>query len=222
MHWFPIYAKEILKLPKESWLRHGSWSHIEIVIGLFIVAVIFFILASKATGKKKVWFFISGGLMFLAPFMMGGWGGILMVAGVIGGNVAGWVSDMIFQSRRAPTAGGLYGVMIFAVILMYFSLDNPLLLGVSVFIISLCVIGTHGMLSGTATMDFGGRKGAATAVGMIDGFVYLGTGVQSFALGYITSTNWNWWPLFLLPFAIVGFLLSLKIWNSKPGQKAAH
>jgi len=222
MHWFPIYGKEILKLPKDSMLRNGSWEHIYVIIALFIVAVIFFILASKASGKKKIWFYISAGLMFLAPFMMGGWGGILMVAGVIGGNVAGWVSDMIFQSRRAPTAGGLYFIMIFAVILMYFSLDNPLLLGVSVFIISLCVIGTHGMLSGTATMDFGGRKGAATAVGMIDGFVYLGTGVQSFALGYITSTNWNWWPLFLLPFAIVGFLLSLRIWNSKPGQNTAH
>jgi len=43
------------------------------------------------------------------------------------------------------------------------------------------------MLSGTATMDFGGRKGAATAVGLIDGFVYLGTGVQSISLGFITS-----------------------------------
>ena len=58
-------------------------------------------------------------------------------------------------------------------------------------------------------MDFGGRKGAATAVGMIDGFVYLGTGLQSVALGYLTTENWSYWPPFLLPFAVLGFVLLL-------------
>jgi OPA family glycerol-3-phosphate transporter-like MFS transporter len=81
------------------------------------------------------------------------------------------------------------------------------------------VIGTHGVLSGTATMDFGGRKGAGTAVGVIDGFVYLGTSVQSVSLGYLTSKDWSYWPWFLLPFGIIGLLLSLKIWNAKPGAR---
>ena len=74
----------------------------------------------------------------------------------------------------------------------------------------------HGVLSGTATMDFGGRKGAATAVGIIDGFVYLGAGAQSLTLGYLTSKSWSYWPLFLMPFSVVGFLLLLRIWNAKP------
>ena len=47
---------------------------------------------------------------------------------------------------------------------------------------SLFIIGVHGMLSGTASMDFGGRKNAGIAVGIIDGFVYLGTAVQALAL----------------------------------------
>ena len=105
---------------------------------------------------------------------------------------------------------------------MFFSLNNVWMLGVIVFLVSTCVIGTHGLLSGTATMDFGGRKGAATAVGMIDGFVYLGTGVQSFALGWITTKNWHWWPLFLLPFAALGFYLLTRIWHEKPKGKGAH
>jgi OPA family glycerol-3-phosphate transporter-like MFS transporter len=78
------------------------------------------------------------------------------------------------------------------------------------------VIGSHGLLSGTATMDFGGTKGAATAVGVIDGFVYLGTALQSVSLGYLTSRDWSLWPLFLVPFSLAGFLLSLRIWNAKP------
>ena len=219
MHWFPIYSKEVLKLPKNSWLRHGSWSDWKIIVLLFIISAILFTLAFKIKSKNKAYFYILGGLLFLAPFTMGGWGGLLMVAGVLGGNIAGWVSDLFFQSRRGPAAGGLYGMMIAVIAIMIFVLKLPIIMGVLVLLISVSVIGTHGLMSGTATMDFGGRKGAATAVGMIDGFVYLGTGVQSFALGYITSKSWAFWPVFLLPFAIAGFLLTLKIWNAKPKKK---
>ena len=99
---------------------------------------------------------------------------------------------------------------------------NPYWLGVIVFLISLCVIGTHGLLSGTATMDFGGRKAAATAVGMIDGFVYLGTAIQSVSLGFLTSKNWAYWPWFLVPFALVGTLLCFRIWNARVSKGGGH
>jgi len=71
-------------------------------------------------------------------------------------------------------------------------------------------------------MDFGGRKAAATAVGLIDGLVYLGTGVQSLSLGYITSANWQYWPLFLIPFSFIGILLTLRIWNATPTGRRTH
>ena len=152
-------------------------------------------------------------------FMLHNWGLLLMIAGIIGGNVAGIVSDRVFQSRRAPAAGILYGTMVLLIIGMAFSLHQGWILGALVFGISLCVIGTHGLLSGTATMDFGGRRGAATAVGIIDGFVYLGTAVQSFSLGWITMHDWRIWPWFLLPFAFIGFFLLTRIWTAMPGMK---
>lgn len=93
------------------------------------------------------------------------------------------------------------------------------ILGFIVVFMSLCVIGVHGMLSGTATMDFGGRRGAATAVGLIDGFVYLGTGLQSLSLGFLTELNWNYWPLFLIPFAVIGLILAIRIWHAFPNAK---
>jgi OPA family glycerol-3-phosphate transporter-like MFS transporter len=92
-------------------------------------------------------------------------------------------------------------------------------LGFIVVFMSLCVIGVHGMLSGTSTMDFGGRRAAATAVGMIDGFVYLGTGLQSLSLGFLTTQSWNYWPPFLIPFAIIGLILSIRIWYAFPQSK---
>jgi OPA family glycerol-3-phosphate transporter-like MFS transporter len=157
-------------------------------------------------------------------FWLNHWGLILMIAGAGGGMLAGWMSDKIFGSRRAPVAGILYSVLLAAVIGMVFALwSQPLVLGTLVAVISVAVIGTHGMLSGTATMDFGGRKAAATAVGLIDGLVYLGTGVQSLSLGFITTWNWQYWPVFLIPFAVAGISLTARIWQAIPsGKKAAH
>ena len=427
MHWFPIYAKEVWVLPSSHPLVSGGWESITMIVVLFVVATISFVLAARSTGKSKGYLYIFGGLAFLAPFLQGGWGGILFVAGVIGANAAGWVSDLFFQSRRAPAAGGLYAVLAVCMVGMVFTLGgttttvdwassvskdawgetfeiektqegylvyskgpdkkagtdddvkpptdpkakiedkdrdllktrksalkmtahltevikrsgaspadaaaaqtlltdvgylrsgdkvlsvvddkevsdwddiastiscipatckgeskwdtkvcqcktnpaetsdvapsdgiiparverdgktmalfladpkpkmqagdkrkfkagpvltlSPWFLGVIVFIVSICVIGTHGLLSGTATMDFGGRKAAATAVGIIDGFVYLGTGLQSFALGYLTTQSWSYWPTFLLPFAIIGFLLCRRIWDAKPTGSGGH
>lgn len=176
MHWFRIYAKEMLV--------HRS-------------------------GNAAAW-----------DFALSNWGLILMIAGIIGGLSAGYVSDLFFQSRRAPAAFFLYSLLTICAIAMTFSLHQAWLLVVLVFLISVAVIGTHGLLSGTATMDFGGRKGAATAVGIIDGFVYLGTALQSYALGWITTKNWAWWPLFLIPFGLIGALLLTRIWHAKPGRSA--
>jgi OPA family glycerol-3-phosphate transporter-like MFS transporter len=50
--------------------------------------------------------------------------------------------------------------------------------------------------------------------------VYLGTGLQSVSLGFLTEKNWSWWPPFLIPFAIIGTLLALRIWHAMP--KAAR
>lgn len=165
-------------------------------------------------------------LLPAAQFMLDHWGLILMIAGSTGGMVAGILSDKVFGSRRAPVAGLLYGLILVSTIAMTFSLSpslNPLILGSLVTLISFAVIGTHGMLSGTATMDFGGRRGAATAVGLIDGFVYLGTGVQSISLGFITEWNWAFWPVFLVPFAALGVALTIKIWHAFPkGKKSSH
>jgi len=157
-------------------------------------------------------------------FWLNNWGLMLMLAGASGGMVAGWMSDHLFQSRRAPVAGILYTILLLATIGMTLTLyGNPMVLGSIVSIVSIAVIGTHGVLSGTATMDFGGRKAAATAVGLIDGLVYLGTGLQSLALGYITTWNWQFWPIFLIPFSIFGILLTLRIWHAIPkGKGAGH
>ena len=150
------------------------------------------------------------------------WGLVLMVAGISGGFFAGFVSDKFFQSRRGPSAFFLYAGLLIGFAGMSFAVpfEGHALVGFLSFFISVCVIGVHGMLSGTASMDFGGKKAAATTAGVIDGFVYLGTGVQSVALGYIIPKyGWNAWPLFLIPFTLVGMFFTRRMWNAFPNAK---
>jgi OPA family glycerol-3-phosphate transporter-like MFS transporter len=78
----------------------------------------------------------------------------------------------------------LYGLMLLGAVVMTFAYQSPVV-GALVIIMSMAIIGVHGMLSGTASMDFGGRKNTGIAVGIIDGFVYLGTAVMSFSYAII-------------------------------------
>lgn len=168
----------------------------------------YFIFAKEIGEPGATWFFKQN------------WGKLLCIAGIYGGFLAGTLSDKLFQSRRGPSAAFMYtGMFISVVVMSIFLWSSPLILGLSAVLISLFVIGVHGILSGTATMDFGGRKGAATAVGLIDGFVYLGTGFQSICLGYITTRNWSWWPIFLIPFTLIGIFLATRIWKAMPQAK---
>ena len=178
------------------------------------------------------------------------WGMFLCIAGITGGVIAGIISDRVFQSRRGPVAAILYlGVTLFSVALLFtytmpavqfgsFKLSMP---GVVCLLLSMCVIGVHGMLSGTASMDFGGKKNVGVAVGIIDGFVYLGTGVMSLMYGFLLPkeefakdgktligpvtepSNWSAWPISMIVIGILGFGLATRVWNAKPkGKGGGH
>ena len=156
------------------------------------------------------------------------WGLLLAAAGITGGVVAGVISDHVFESRRGPVATLLYGVMLLVTPVMAILLGNPVLGWLSI-LMSMAVIGVHGMMSGTASMDFGGSKNADIAVGIIDGFVYLGTAVMAGTYAVILPTgeaakdvsNWHIWPLSMLPVAAIGLFLASRLWNAKPQPKGA-
>lgn len=161
-------------------------------------------------------------------FVSKNWGLLLCCFGIVGGMMAGVISDKVFQSRRGPVASVLYAGITVGAFGMYLLLDSPLVGWVLVFM-ALNYVGVHGMLSGTASADFGGRKNTGVAVGIIDGFVYLGTGLQSLLVGFLlpqgevakSASNWINWPRAMVPVAIVGLVLCARVWNAKPRSAAA-
>jgi OPA family glycerol-3-phosphate transporter-like MFS transporter len=149
------------------------------------------------------------------------------MAGITGGVVAGLISDRVFGSRRGPVAGVLYAVMLVGALLMFPALSTRGI-GWVVVIMTLAIIGVHGMLSGTASMDFGGKKNVGIVVGIIDGCVYLGTAVEALVLGRVLpskdlqsdSHHWWTWPAVMIPAAVIGLALSTRVWNARPKAKA--
>lgn len=145
------------------------------------------------------------------------WGFWGCVTGIVGGFAAGWISDHLFHSRRAPSAGIMQAIMLVAISLMaVFLTTHPLVVGIAAITTIMAVIGVHSIMSGTATADFGGKKASATATGIADAFSYLGSAVQSFALGMLTTQSWSYWPLFLLPFTLLGLFFAFKMWREIP------
>ncbi len=150
--------------------------------------------------------------------IIGNWGLWAAVTGIIGAFIAGSVSDRYFHSRRAPVAGILQLIMFISIVFMFFTINNNAeAVGVSCLIVMMAVIGVHSIMSGTATADFGGRRGAATATGVADGFSKLGSSFQEFVLGGIlTKETWHYWPSFLMPFTLLGLFFAAKLWRELP------
>jgi MFS transporter, OPA family, glycerol-3-phosphate transporter len=145
------------------------------------------------------------------------WGLLICMSGIVGGFVGGYISDKCFQSRRGPPAAICAAVtLLLAGLMALFLFQSQWIVGWAAVLIALFVIGVHSLMAGTAAPDFGGRKATATCSGIADGFVYLGSSVQSFSLGYLTGRSWYWWPIFLMPFAALGVILAISMWNELP------
>jgi MFS transporter, OPA family, glycerol-3-phosphate transporter len=174
-------------------------------------------------------------------FVFENWGMVLCIAGITGGMFAGAVSDHFFQSRRSPVSGVLYAIMLAGAIAIVPLFSAPSMIGWVVAIMSMAVIGVHGMLTATASADFAGKANTGVAVGLIDGFVYVGSTIQSFVYGALLPSskvadvdgcmvinpeagkveNWSVWPYAMIPVAFLGFVLTLRIWNAKPTRGGA-
>jgi OPA family glycerol-3-phosphate transporter-like MFS transporter len=167
-----------------------------------------------------------------AEFFNQHWGWFTCIFGIVGGFAGGIISDRLFQSRRGPPAALLCGlVLAFSVIMAIFLFSAPQMVGWSAVIIVMASIGITSLMSGTAATDFGGRKATATCSGIVDAFAYLGSFVQSLCIGFLVpeatggpqtvpllgiSRSWQWWPIFIIPFAIIGGGIALKLWNALP------
>jgi MFS transporter, OPA family, glycerol-3-phosphate transporter len=159
------------------------------------------------------------------------WGWFTCVFGIVGGFSGGLISDKLFHSRRGPPTAFLCGfVLIIATVMAFVLKTQPVIVGWTAVFIVMASIGVTSLMSGTAATDFGGRKATATSMGIINAFAYVGSSLQSFCIGFLVpdaTTNkpvpllgiardWAWLPIFVIPFAVIGLFITIKIWHDLP------
>lgn len=211
--------------------RPAAWTIIKRMLSskiILTIAVIELCSGFLRQGILKWYRAFAGSTGSVDTFVYSNWGMVSCIAGITGGIFAGLISDHVFQSRRGPVSSALYGIMVAGCCLIFPVLAFPGAVSWIIAFMAMAIIGVHGMLSGVASQDFGGKKNAGTATGIIDGFVYLGTAMQAVTFGFLLPergspaskdfNNWYAWPGAMLPMALIGLFFATRIWNARAGK----
>jgi MFS transporter, OPA family, glycerol-3-phosphate transporter len=140
-----------------------------------------------------------------------------------GSLISGYLSDTLFQGRRAPVAAGLYFIET-AIILLAAQFHTANAAVLFLVLISFTANATHSILGTAAAMDIGGPKMAGFASGVIDSFQYFGGSLAGYFLGALLDKSWGSYFYFMAPFGVIGGILMLTIFGrvtlTKAGAKA--
>ncbi|WP_263355617.1 MFS transporter [Acidicapsa ligni] len=175
-------------------------------------------------------------LMFWLPFYMvdqlryslptaGYVSSLYELVGIVGAVAAGYISDRLVQSRRAPVSVVmLFGLAVVMLAYPLFATYGKVGTAIVVILAGILSYGPDTLLSGAAAQDIGGEKAAASAAGIVDGIGHLGALFSPYLVVYI-STRYGWNHLFMI-FAVAAFLagaILTPMWNLKPPvQKQAQ
>ncbi|MBW2981154.1 MFS transporter [Candidatus Woesearchaeota archaeon] len=149
---------------------------------------------------------------------------IIPLAGSLGAICAGWMSDKVFKSRRAPIA------MIMLILLAVCSLIYPILPAgrwmlslVFLAAIGFLTYGPHVMIVASMPMDFGTRKAAASATGFIDGWGYIGAALTGVGTGFlIDNFGWHYSFYFWILGALGAAAIMAVLWKYGPVESKYH
>jgi len=139
----------------------------------------------------------------------------------LGSLISGYVSDLVFNGRRAPVAAGLYflEVVIILSAAQFTSANTAIFF---LILISFTANATHSLLGTAAAMDIGGARMAGFASGLIDSFQYFGGSLAGTILGLLLDKSWGYYFYFMAPFGLIGGALMLSILGRVSLAKGSH
>lgn len=154
-----------------------------------------------------------GGGMGEAGFLSG----MFELAGPISILLGGYLSDRIFGSRRMPVSILCLLLLAGTLFVMEELPPTPFMLALGMFLVGFFVHAPDMLIGGLAAVDFGTRKGASTASGVINAFGSAGAVVGGVLPGFLIL-RWGWDGVFngLALATVVALLLLLPKWNALP------
>ena len=155
--------------------------------------------------------------------LQSGWlSGMFDLAGPIGTLAGGIMSDKIFGSKRMPVS--VLALFCLAALMLVFPFI-PLSragMGLGMFAMGFLVFIPDSLISGTASIDFGTKKGASTANGVVNGLGSVGQMLGVMLPGSVESLLGKghniWTGIFVglgISLALAGLLLA-PLWNRLP------
>jgi MFS transporter, OPA family, glycerol-3-phosphate transporter len=135
---------------------------------------------------------------------------LIPLVATLGSLASGYISDLVFNGRRAPVAAGLYFLETIIILsaAQFSSVNSAIFFLV---LIAFTANSTHSILGTAAAMDIGGAKMAGFASGLIDSFQYFGGSLAGFFLGGLLDKSWGSYFYFMAPFGLIGGCLMLTI-----------
>ena len=145
------------------------------------------------------------------------------LAGVFSVIVAGFLSDKIFGSRRMPVSVIYLALLAAGLFFMDKLPPTAWVLGGSLFVIGMLTYAPDSLISGIAAVDFGTKKGASTASGLISCAGSVGAVVGGTMPGLVQK-QWGWQGVFtaLAAAVLLAALLLLPKWNAVPPEARAE
>ena len=141
-------------------------------------------------------------------------GSMFDLAGPISVLFGGYMSDKVFGSRRMPMS--VLSLIGTSVLLFFFPYlpDTKLSLGLGFFGIGFLLYIPDSLVSATAAIDFGTKKGASTATGMINGFGSIGAIAGGTMRGWVEDFHVIF--VILSVSTMIAACLLLPKWNALP------
>ena len=137
--------------------------------------------------------------------------------------LCGWLSDRLGPRGRASVT--FFGLALTGAVLLWLGLGRfagsriwPVIL---VSAVAFLIIGPYSFLAGAIALDFGGRQGASTASGIIDGVGYSGGVLSGDAVARI-SVRFGWSGVFVMLAAVAFFTAAAAaLFWVREGRRAA-
>ncbi len=139
------------------------------------------------------------------------------LVGILGMIFAGYFSDKLFAARRGPIACIFMFLLAISIgVFYYIPPGYPVWDFVLLGVIGFFTYGPQLLIATVAPLDFGSKRLAASANGLIGLFGYVGATFSSIGTGiFVDKWGWGGGAMFWALCALIGGILTLFMWKAK-------